>query len=242
VTPSAARALGEWSWTEVDDVAGQLLVAVPVGSCEQHGPHLSLATDSLVASALCDALATRRGDVTVAPLVGVGASGEHEGFAGTLSVGTEALAGYLTELVRSARSWARGVVVVSGHGGNLDALDAVAATAEHEGDALCTFLPIVRGGDAHAGRTETSMMLALHPSTVRHNDLVPGAIEPLDALYPSLRAHGVAAVSPNGVLGDPRSASDAEGRAVLAELADDLCTAVERRFGAPTDRVTGVTR
>jgi creatinine amidohydrolase len=204
-----------------------------VGSCEQHGPHLPLVTDSLVASALCEALAARRDDVVVAPLVGIGASGEHAAFAGTLSVGTEALARFLVELVRSSRSWARGVVLVSGHGGNLDAIGLVEATAAHEGDAVCTFTPSVAGGDAHAGRTETSIILALEPASVRHNALVQGVTEPLDTLLPTLRRDGVAAVSASGVLGDPRGATDAEGHAILAQLADDLCASVAHVFGPP---------
>jgi mycofactocin system creatininase family protein len=228
----ADGALGGWSWPEVDATRHRLLVAVPVGSCEQHGPHLPLATDSYVAEALCATLCTRRDDIVVAPLVGVAASGEHAGFAGTLSVGTEALAHFLTELVRSARGWSSGVVVVSGHGGNADALRLVEATARDEGDAVCTFLPFVAGGDAHAGRTETSILLALDPASVRHNELVQGVIEPLDELLATLRRDGVAAVSVNGVLGDPRGATAEEGRAVLAQLADDLCTAVDRAFGA----------
>jgi mycofactocin precursor peptide peptidase len=227
------RSLGRWSWPEVDETERGLVVAVPVGSCEQHGPHLPLATDTFVAEALCAALVARRDDVVVAPVVGIGASGEHAGFAGTLSVGTDALAGYLTELVRSARDWARGVVVVSGHGGNADALELVAATAAREGDTLCCFLPSVRGGDAHAGRTETSILLTLDSAMVRHNELVQGVTEPLDVLLPALRRDGVAAVSANGVLGDPRGATSDEGRVVLAQLTDDLCGAVDRTFGVP---------
>lgn len=209
------------------------LLAVPVGACEQHGPHLPLSTDTVVAAALCDGLSRRRGDVIVAPAVGVAASGEHAGFPGTLSVGTEALAAYLVELARSARSWARGVVVVSGHGGNADALARLAEVAAHDGDAVCPYLPRLDGGDAHAGRTETSLLLALAPESVRHNELVAGRTEPLAELLPALRREGVRAVSASGVLGDPRGASADEGRALLAAMTEDLVALVARTFGPP---------
>jgi mycofactocin precursor peptide peptidase len=228
-----AVTLGALSTVEVARREG-LLVAVPVGSCEQHGPHLPLWTDSMVAIALCDALSDRRHDVVVGPLVGVGASGEHHGFAGTLSVGTPFLASYLTEMVRSSRSWSRGVVFVSGHGGNYEALIAVERTAREEGDAVVTFFPVVAGGDAHAGRTETSLLLHVDHDQVRHNEIVSGCTDPLVVIASRLREEGVAAVSPNGVLGDPTGATSFEGAALLARLHEDLADAVSVRFGPAT--------
>jgi mycofactocin precursor peptide peptidase len=225
--------LGDSTWPAIEERKGSLVLAVPIGSCEQHGPHLPLSTDTIVAVALCEALAAWRTDVAVAPPVAIGASGEHADFPGTLSIGTDALARCLTELVRSARGWTRVVVLVTGHGGNADALAEVARTARHEGDEVMVFSPRVEGGDAHAGRTETSLLLALHPHLVRHNEAVPGVTTPLRALDATLRAEGVRAVSPSGVLGDPRDASAEEGRRVLAGVVDDLCRAVDDALGAP---------
>ena len=227
-------ALGDLATTDVAARAGHVVVAVPVGACEQHGPHLPLGTDSIIALALCEALAAARSEVVVAPLVGVGASGEHAGFAGTLSVGTEALAAYLTELIRSARSWASGVVLVSGHGGTLDALARVGRTAAHGGDRVVTFVPRIEGADAHAGHTETSLLFALDASRVRHNEIVTGVTTSLDELAGELRRGGVAAVSATGVLGDPTTASPEAGREVLAQLVAALCGTVERAFADPT--------
>lgn len=217
---------------EVAALSRAAIVAVPLGACEQHGPHLPLRTDSLVAAWLCDSLAASRDDVVVAPLLGVGASGEHDGFAGTLSIGTEVLAAVCVELVRSARRWARGVVFVSGHGGNADALGAVERVCAHEGDAVVTWLARALDGDAHAGRTETSIVLALDGTCVRHNEVVQGVTTPLSVLAPALRRDGVASVSASGVLGDPTKASAGEGVRVLAALARDLRSAVDAAFGA----------
>ena len=225
-----SASLAACTWPEVR--AGVAVLAVPLGSCEQHGPHLPLSTDTLVAVALCEGLARHRGDVAVAPAIGIGASGEHEGFAGTLSVGTDALAASLTELVRSARAWARAVVVVSGHGGNADALARVTRTASHEGDAVVAYVPRLEGADAHAGRTETSLVLALAPGLVRHNEIVVGNTAPLGELASTLRRDGVAAVSESGVLGDPRGATAEEGQRLLATLVSDLCDTVDAWLGA----------
>jgi creatinine amidohydrolase len=214
--------LTETTWP----AAGRPLLCVPVGSCEQHGPHLPLGTDTIIAEALAAGLAARRPDVVVGPTIAVSASGEHAGFPGTLSVGTDVTAALLVELVRSA-DWTAGVVLVNGHGGNRDALRSALAALDHDGRAVLAWSPRVPGGDAHAGRTETSLLLALRPDLVRLELAAPGEVAPLATIAPQLRAGGVAAVAPNGVLGDPTGASAAEGDALLAQLAGDLARAVE---------------
>jgi mycofactocin system creatininase family protein len=215
------------TWEQTGRAASRRpLLAVPLGSTEQHGPHLPLDTDTRVASALAGGLARRRDDVLVAPALPYGASGEHAGFPGTLSVGTAALEHVLVELVRSAADLCRGAVLVCGHGGNLDAVDGAVRRLTAEGRAVLAWMASVPGGDAHAGRTETSLMLALHPRLVRRGRARAGDTRPLADLMPVLRAGGVAAVSANGVLGDPAGASAAEGEGLLAALLDDLEAAV----------------
>jgi mycofactocin precursor peptide peptidase len=221
-------ALGGSTWPEVAD-RGTALLAVPLGSLEQHGPHLPLDTDTRIAVALAAALADARPDVVVAPPVAYGASGEHAGFPGTLSIGTAALTAILVELGRSADAFS-GVVFVNGHGGNLDAVRAAASTLGGEGRRVLAWAPSVPGGDAHAGRTETSILLALDPSCVRLERAAPGATAPLPELIGELRRGGVAAVAPNGVLGDPTGASAAEGAALLQQMAIALRGAVDTRF------------
>jgi mycofactocin precursor peptide peptidase len=81
---------------------------------------------------------------------------------------------------------------------------------------------VVPGGDAHAGRTETSILLALDPSVVRLAAAEVGNTAPLQDLMPVLTSGGVKAASANGVLGDPRGATAAEGEALLATLVENL--------------------
>ena len=112
------RVLTEATWPEVSTGA---LVLVPVGSTDQHGPHLPLDTDASVADAVArraaDLVAGKRPDqpVWVAPVVSYGASGEHQAFPGTCSIGTQALQMVVLELVRSICTWAGRVVLVNGH-------------------------------------------------------------------------------------------------------------------------------
>jgi creatinine amidohydrolase len=204
-----------------------------LGSLEQHGPHLPHDTDTRIAVAVARGLASRRPDVVLAPPVAYGASGEHAGFPGTLLVGHDVLAALLVELVRSARRSFAGVAVVNGHGGNAESLRAAEARSAAEGDDVLVWSATVPGGDAHAGRTETSLLLALDPTAVRLDRAETGRTEPLDALWPRLRAEGVRPVSSSGVLGDPTGASAEEGRALLDELVTDLTRAVAARWPVP---------
>lgn len=218
--------LSELTWPEVGELRRPTL-AVPLGSVEQHGPHLPLDTDTRVASALVDRLASARGEVVAGPPLAYGASGEHAAFPGTLSIGAAALELVVLELIRSADHFA-GVVLVNGHGGNHHAVRAAAATARAEGRAVLVWEPHVPGGDAHAGRVETSLLLAIDPSCVTMALAEPGATAPLAELMPRLVEGGVAAVSRSGVLGDPTTASAELGHSLLEQLVGDLVSSYDR--------------
>ncbi|HEV7205366.1 MAG TPA: mycofactocin biosynthesis peptidyl-dipeptidase MftE [Jatrophihabitans sp.] len=206
-------------------VAGAVL-AVPLGSTEQHGPHLPLSTDTDVAVELARRLAAARADVVVAPAVPYGASGEHAGFAGTLSIGEAALELLVLELGRSATETFDRIVLVSAHGGNAGAVGHAVDRLRYEGRDVRLHQPRWQV-DAHAGRTETSMLLALRPDAVSIEHAVPGETRPLAELMPALRSGGVRAVTATGILGDPTGASAAEGERVLAGLASDLVRDVD---------------
>lgn len=197
------------------------IVAVPLGSCEQHGPHLPLGTDSIIAEYLCQQLASHLASIVVAPTIAISASGEHAGFAGTLSIGTDALSTVLTELVRSA-DWADAVVFVNGHGGNAEAVTRAQRTAKLEGRKAFAWWPSLPDADAHAGFAETSMMLAIAPQLVDMSRAQKGNTASLAELEPALRAEGILGVSANGILGDPRDANAQKGFDYLNQLRQSL--------------------
>lgn len=221
-TPAEAGnlALGLATWPSLEEHPPVLLV--PVGSLEQHGPGLPLGTDTMTAVSVTHEavrmLESRGSRVLAAPAVAYGASGEHEGFPGTISIGHEALRLVLVELGRSACRWAEGVVFVNGHGGNVPTVVDAVRQLREEGRAVAWTSCATPGGDAHAGATETALLLHLAPASVRRDRLEPGVTAPIGELMASLREHGVRAVSPNGVLGDPTTATAEEGRRIFSDL------------------------
>jgi creatinine amidohydrolase len=219
------RSLDARTWPQLVERAATTFLAVPLGATEQHGPHLPLGTDTTIAVALAGGLAEQRDDILVAPALPYGSSGEHAGFPGTLSIGGPALTTVVVELVRSADAFA-GVVLVGGHGGNLAAVTEAVDRLGTEGRRVLAWWPRIPGGDAHAGRTETSLLLALQPEAVELERAEAGDSRPLADLLAELRAGGVAAVSPNGVLGDPSGASADDGRVLFATMLADLVAAV----------------
>jgi creatinine amidohydrolase len=219
------RSLDNLSWP---DVSAPWAVVVPIGSCEQHGPHLPYDVDTSVAEYVARTVTVGRRDLVVAPALAYGASGEHQDFGGTLSIGTDVLASVLVELGRSATTWTPRLLFVSGHGGNSAALVRAVTTLRGEAREAAWWAPQLVGGDAHAGRSETSVMLALAPDRVQLDRAEPGRSGPIDAYWKTLVTGGIRSVSANGVLGDPTGASASEGRQLLQAFADQLTEAVER--------------
>ncbi len=220
--------LGRTTWSEHWAPTRRPLLVVPVGACEQHGPHLPLDTDTRIAVALAESLADKfdEGDLLVAPSLTITSSGEHASFPGTLSIGAEVMEQVIVELVRSA-DWSAGVVLVNGHGGNRLPVERAVRTLLAEQRKVFSWWPKIAGGDAHAGDTETSIMLALAPDLVRMHRAEVGNTEPLADLLDEMLEGGVRAVSENGVLGDPRHASASHGRNLMTRLNIDLVAAVD---------------
>ncbi|MHC9296784.1 mycofactocin biosynthesis peptidyl-dipeptidase MftE [Mycobacterium sp. LTG2003] len=206
------------------------MLVIPVGSTEQHGPHLPLDTDTRIATAVSSGVVERLagGEWIVAPAVSYGASGEHQGFPGTVSIGTAALRLLLVEYGRSASNWASRLVFLNGHGGNVEALAAAVALLRYEGRDVGWTSCSALDADAHAGHTETSVLLHISPGDVWTDELVQGNTAPLPELMPRLRSGGIAAVSELGVLGDPTTATAAEGERIFAEMVNGCADRIMR--------------
>ena len=153
---------------------------LPVGSTEQHGPHLATATDALIAQTIAERAAeaaARPETILLAPTLAFGASHHHLPFGGTLSLATSTFQLVLRDLLASAASAGiRRVFVLNAHGGNSAACAIAVAEASRElGLVAATAMPsdlvdpdAIEGPvHGHAGSFETSLMLALDPDRVR---------------------------------------------------------------------------
>jgi creatinine amidohydrolase len=212
--------------TTVDEARRAAGVAVlPVGSFEQHGPYLPLATDAVIAATIATAVAAAY-PVLHLPPVTISCSQEHSAWAGTVSISARTLYSVVTDVADSlARSGVRKLVVVNAHGGNYVLANVVQESvrpmalfpsvpdwqAAHAAAGLDTSLD----SDMHAGELETSLLLHAHPRLVR-----PG-FESADHLADDrdhLLTHGLRAYTASGVVGRPSLASADKGRVVLETL------------------------
>lgn len=216
------RELAEAYWPDIEP--NRRTVVVPVGAFEQHGPHLPLDTDTRIASAVAESLP----GVVVAPPIAYGASGEHEAFPGTVSIGADALRSVVVEYGRSVCRWAQRVLFVNGHGGNAYPLAEAVALLRYEGRDAAWIPCAIPGADAHAGVTETSLMLHLSPRSVDMTRAVAGNTEPIAGLMPRLREAGMVSVSANGILGDPTTATADQGARLFAQLTERATSQVAR--------------
>ena len=123
------------------ELSGGQMLLIPVGSTEQHGPHLPLGMDTVIAQAVAhrvaDVLRAAGVDVLIAPALAYGGSGEHQHFAGTVSIGLEALQHLLVELIRSAGSWAGRCGRALGQGGTRSARTTIRAYVEDARGRRC---------------------------------------------------------------------------------------------------------
>jgi creatinine amidohydrolase/Fe(II)-dependent formamide hydrolase-like protein len=246
--PGSTFLLGELTWPEAAERFREVDVALlPVGSLEQHGPHLPLDTDAYDAdlTARRVAEACRDPKPLVLPLIPYGVSYAHEDFAGTLSVSPDTLARMVHEIgMGVAREGITKLVIVNGHGGNGPALhfaaqminrDAHIFTCVDTGetsDADVAEICDVKN-DAHAGDIETSTTLAVRPHLVRMHraeSFVPEfSSSYLD--FTSRRSVGwyarTARISPTGTLGDPTRATPEKGERIWEVMIRRLVELVE---------------
>ena len=229
--------LRDATWPEAE-AAETTLALLPVGSTEQHGPHAPLGTDSLTAQAVTDAAeAAYDGEVVVAPPIHVGVAEEHRDFSGTLWVSEDTFRQYVRETVGSLahHGWTR-VVVVNGHGGNVDPLREVCGriTRHDTADAWAfTWFDAVDAPDmGHGGPVETSLLRATHPELIRDGRLDDAAETGADGWGEWVSgvnlAYDSSEFSENGTVGDPREGSADRGEQLLDEATAALVALLER--------------
>jgi creatinine amidohydrolase len=201
------------------------VAVLPVGSFEQHGPYLPLATDTLVACAIAREIAGAY-PVHLLPPVTIACSHEHAAWPGTVSISSVTLHAVVRDIAASLRrSGVEALVLVNGHGGNYVLGNAVQESSAR-GERMALF-PAPEDWEAslltdmHAGEIETSILLHAHPEMVR-----PG-YESADFVADDRRhllSVGMSAYTDSGVIGRPSLGSAEKGKELLASLADSFET------------------
>jgi len=245
--------LGDATWPEAgDQLADRSLALVPLGSTEQHGPHLPLSTDHLIAEAFAREAADRA-DVVCTPTVTVGVSPHHRQFHGTLSVDPPAFRAYVESLSRSiADQGLDRIVYVNAHGGNVEHLQEVGRRLHVDGTAYAIewmwneAIPdlvdeLFDHNGPHAGPKETALVWYL-ADAVREDRLAAAREGGLTDVDPSvLRQHGARTFfdsienSDNGAFGDPTEASAAAGERLFEAATDQLVALCEWLATQPND-------
>jgi creatinine amidohydrolase/Fe(II)-dependent formamide hydrolase-like protein len=251
----AIRMINDLSWKDVDEMDREnVLVILPIGSVEQHGPHLPLGMDNKVAEGVLDAARAEidpQHEILVLPTVGVGQSPEHMDFPGSITFRAETLIMVLKDICDSlTRHNFKKVLVLNGHGGNIAAIGAAAFDVRLSHKLLVfqfNVWAIVSGMDesifkreanekaeCHGGELETSMMLAVDSSLVDMSLAV-------DEENPKLRkSNHVGMGGPvtvnwsayedhakSGISGEPSFGSEAKGQAMLSSLSNMLAETVD---------------
>lgn len=234
--------LGDESWPDLRSYFdSESLILIPLGSTEQHGPHLPEATDHLIAEAFARAAADRTGFLCT-PTITIGVSPHHRQFPGTMWADPEAFRDFIESISRNiTEHGVDRIVYVNAHGGNVEPLrevgrrlrdDGVAYAVEWMWDESIQDLldELFQYPGPHGGPKETSLIQHLHPELV-HDDRFETArddgIRDVDS-HDGLRTHGARTFydaidnTKSGVLGDQTEASGEKGARAFETATDQL--------------------
>jgi len=240
------------SWTQLNErvkTAKNPKVLLPIGSFEQHGPHLPLATDTIIANHISQAVLRKTENCFLMPPLILGCSVEHMGFPGTISLQTETLTNIILDIMISLRnSRLTKVFIINGHGGNRATIDSTLIKLKHEYSDMevysFTIIDLVKKkyGEirksakrfvGHADEIETSMMMTIIPELVNMQKAI--AEEPASPRVISFEEDDLAKVSfgwkatdltKSGTLGDPQTASSQKGRILIDYAVETISNVV----------------
>lgn len=242
----------ELTWQEIRHAleTGVDSVLIPLGAIEQHGPHLPIFTDSWLGYALCGPVASKVGNMLVAPPVYPGRSDHHMAFPGSITVSHETFKAVVKDYCHSlARHGFKHLVLLATHGGNFNAMHEVlpeiqaqlpnvdvygivsqqTSAVSQEANRILGLDPAKCG--QHAGLTEASMLLATRPELVHMEHAVEGWMGGYGPEFSAnLQKNGMKAFSEFGILGDPREATPEDGVNIIEERAKGYATLIRTHF------------
>jgi creatinine amidohydrolase len=228
----------------------ETVVLAPIAACEQHSRHLPTVTDTLLVTSVAEAVEQRLADqVLLLPTLWLGASGHHLPFGATLTVGVDTHVTVLDELLTPLLSDGyRRVLVLNGHGGNIDTLHmalrrlqprhrhCLLTGASYWELAECELAALAEGPRkvmGHACEFETSMVLALRPDLVRRQEARNDGREHDPALRGLFVAEDMAQRTQDGAFGYPELATAEKGRRMLAAATDRVVEVIRALLRQP---------
>ncbi|WP_435066807.1 creatininase family protein [Haloplanus sp. C73] len=234
--------IADETWPELGDYfENESLAIVPLGSTEQHGPHLPLATDHLIAEAFAREAAERTGYLCT-PTVNVGVSPHHRQFNGTMWVDAPVFRDYVESLTRNlAYHGIDRVIYVNAHGGNVEHLREVGRRLRDDevlyaiewmwNDSIPELVDdLFEQNGPHGGPKETALIQHLHPHLVRDDKLAAardGGVPDVEAAgtvkHGARTFYDAADNTGNGVLGDQTDATAEKGARMFEEAVEQLC-------------------
>jgi creatinine amidohydrolase/Fe(II)-dependent formamide hydrolase-like protein len=238
------RLIGELTYPEISRrLSASSILCLPIGSIEQHGPHLPLNTDAVLAGEFTRRILARWGealDLWQLPMLSISLAREHEWATGTLSLSVQGMTALIRDIGREiARSLpTRNLAIVNGHGGNRGILEALTQDLRADfGLNVCVLHPAGWGEtdtkaavpEIHGGKNETSMMLAAAPYLVRRDRIEQLKYPPNgEAVRDTILDQAVTwpwtsdnkRIADNGVIGDAAAASAEFGERLLANIAE----------------------
>jgi len=247
-----SRSIGELTFLDVSKrLRASSILCLPIGSIEQHGPHLPLNTDVVLAEEFARRIIARWGetyDLWQLPTLTVSLAREHEWAPGTLSLSIQGMTTLINDLGREiARSLpARNLAIINGHGGNRGILEALAQDLRADFNLnVCVLHPAVWAEadisaaipEIHAGKNETSMMLAIAPHLVRRERITStGVRTDVNAVRATILEQAVTwpwttnekQIADKGVIGDAKAASAELGQRMLDWVAENAGGALKQ--------------
>jgi creatinine amidohydrolase len=233
----------DMNWPDIKEAVrrGFTTVVFAIGSTEQHGPHLPLKTDSKIGDAVAYRVAEKLGRTLQGPTIPLGCSDHHLAFAGTISLQAETLKAIIADYIRSLdKHGFKTIILLPCHGGNFSTVRQAIKKLQKQYPHLniwgiadlnvfvaafirfsAEFGITAEEAGAHAGESETSLMLALSEKLVAKNRFRAGYTGDLgDEQIQVILKKGMPALTDIGVLGDPTKATSVKGMIYLERMAD----------------------
>jgi creatinine amidohydrolase len=244
--------MSEMSWVDIQEALGAGLSTVVFAVCsnEQHGPHLPTCTDSLIGDVLANKVTRKLGKALQAPTINVGCSEHHMAFPGTIDLKPETLKNLIRDYcVSLARQGFKNIVILPSHGGDFNPVrEATDELNQSLKEAHFISYTDLKGllrllaefslkhgvsapeSGAHAGESETSMVLAIRKDLVDMEKAEEGFVGNYEEKIPVIFSQGIKSVTRNGVVGDPRKAEAGKGEEYLELWADKMVDFVRKKI------------